>query len=118
MNELRINRSLAEISTHVRNLHHGALGDNADLLAIMHTTKSLRAEMTSDRILDGYKTDAINQALWVAELIQEAGTSPDHKTLLSIGMACELATLKLNEYRELHAFASQVKASTLEQLAA
>lgn len=34
-------------------------------------------------------------------------------------MACELATLKLNEYREPHAFASQVKVcSTLEQLAA
>ena len=114
MNELQINRSLAEISNHVRNLLVGTLGTHVDLLAIMHTTRSLRVEMTSDRILDGYKTDAINQALWVAELVQEAGTSPDHKTLLSIGMACELATLKLNEYREIHAFAHQVKGNPSE----
>ncbi len=39
MNELRINRSLAAISTHVRNLHDGALGNNADLLAIIKVLK-------------------------------------------------------------------------------
>ncbi len=113
MNELRINRSLAEIGNHVRNLHLGTLGNNADLLAIMRTTRNLRIELTSDKIIEGYRADAINQAARVAELIQEAGASPDHKTLLSIGMACELATLKLNEYREIHAFANQVKEERL-----
>lgn len=110
MNELRINRSLAVISTHVDNLRSGTLEGNVDLLSIMRTAKAMQTELTSDQIIGGYKTDAVNQMLRVAELIMETGPAPDHKSLLSIGMACELAAMKLGEYREMHAFAQQAKA--------
>ncbi|ADW18598.1 hypothetical protein Despr_2459 [Desulfobulbus propionicus DSM 2032] len=120
MNALRINRSLAEISKNVHNLRIGTLGDNIDLLSIMRTTKALQVELTSDKILSGFRTDAITQLLRVHELIEEAGPSPDHKALLSIGMAAELAVKKLNDYREMHTFRTQTKSKGhgLDQLAA
>ena len=121
MNALRINRSLAEISKHVHNLRIGTMGNNVDLLTIMRTTKVMQAELTSDKIIGGYRTDAIAQNLRVHELIEEAGPSPDHKALLSIGMAAELAVKKLNDYREMCNFAAQVATGGqdgLDQLAA
>jgi len=122
MNALRINRSLAEISKHVHNLRIGTLGGNVDLLAIARTTKAMQAELTSEKIVSGYRTDAIAQNLRVHELIEKAGPSPDHQALLAIGMATELAVKKLNDYREMCNFAAQLKTTGgqdgLDQLAA
>lgn len=122
MNALRINRSLAAISQHVHTLRRGTLGNNVDLLAIMRTTKALQVELTSDRIIGGYRTDAINQIVRLHELIEEAGPSPDHQSLLAIGMANELAARKINDYREMCNHAARIDTmgaqDGLDQLAA
>lgn len=120
MNALRINRSLAEITQNIDNLRAGTLGNNVDLLNIQRRTKAMQVELTSDRIIGGYRTDAVAQILRVYELIGEAGPSPDHQSLLSIGMATELAVKKLNAYREMHQYAARINGTDneLDQLAA
>ena len=120
MNALRINRNLAEITQNIDNLRAGTLGNNVDLLNIQRRTKAMQVELTSDRIIGGYRTDAVAQMLRVYELIGEAGPSPDHQSLLSIGMATELAVNKLNAYREMHQYAARNNGTDheLDQLAA
>lgn len=120
MNALRINQSLAAISKHVDTLGRGTLFGNVDLLGIARVVGDMQADLTSDQIVGGYRADAIDQMFRVLDLIEEAGKTPDHKALLSIGMAMELAVERLHNYRQMVNYALRARGAAhgLDQLAA
>lgn len=110
MNALHINRRLEDIGQKVHKLRDNG-GAQEDLRAILRITQAMQVELTSARIMGGYRTDAINQMLRVRDLIEEAGPDPDHRQMLSIGMAAELAVKKMHDYREMLGFEARTRAA-------
>lgn len=117
LNAIELNGKLEEIGRQVGTMLDrawiGAQGDlTPELTRVWNVTCELQRALCVPSIVEGYRADAVAQVQRVHELIEEAGPEPDHRQLLSLGMATELAVKKLNDYREMVKIAHRTRAAT------
>lgn len=114
MNHLALNERLNAITMLVdeirRNPHIAGEGRSKQglldcLQDIEDTAEAMRHEIAGPRIVALYLADALEQVQRVTQLMDELELPPDHRQVLTLGMACELAAEKFRAWRELSQFA-------------
>lgn len=116
LNAIELNGKLEEIGRQVGTLLDrawiGGQGDlTPELTRVWNVTCELQRALCAPSIIEGYRADAVAQVHRVRELIEEAGPDPDHRQLLSLGLATELAVKKLNDYRKMVNLANMTRAT-------
>ena len=87
-----------------------------NLTLVWETTLEIQRSLTSPAIMESYRADAVAQIIRVGELISEMGIDPDHRQLMSIGMATELAVEKVRTYREMVTAAATIMLQSSKDL--
>lgn len=85
---------------------------HSKLLQIHQTTCQLQQAFCNPAIVEGYRAAAVNQILRVGELIAEMDITPDHRQMLSIGMAAERAVEMIKEHQQIMRFSANVNQET------
>lgn len=116
-NAIAMNNSLEEIQQGINTLMHATwiadLVEENDiqsrLAQMADTAGELQVALSKPAIVEGYRQDAIAQIFRVGELIAEMDLNPDHRQLLSIGMAAELAAEKVRGFKALLNFSARAR---------
>jgi len=112
---LTMNRGVAELTKKLDSIVHANWRDirqvdeqdiTEKLFKIWNIAMELQRDISAPAIVEGCRVDAVSQILRVGELIGEMDMDPDHRQLLSIGMATELAALKVMQYKSMARFSA------------
>jgi len=110
-----MNRGVAELVKKLDAINHANWRDirqvdgqdiTEKLFKIWNIAMELQRDLAAPAIVEGCRVDAVLQIFRVGELIGEMGPDPDHRQLLSIGMATELAALKVMQYKSMVKFSA------------
>jgi len=116
-NAIAMNNSLEEIQRGINTLMHATwiadLVEENDiqsrLMQMSGAACELQAALSKPAIVEGYRRDAISQVFRLGELISELNLDPDHRQLLSVGMAAELAVEKVRDFKAILSFSAKAR---------